>query len=204
MSAAKLRLLKITLDFFLQTRHNTTMKNKADKHFWALIAEMGWACNPDYKTISRNAYAAWGKGVMTQLKDFVDARVSDLGKAVEKYEKDNLNLCVGSDDSFSDIRYHVVGLGKYMFETCRKNPDRLASIYSRSAYTESFAYCFHEPEPERTEEEKTDTLSRLIVDIQRLDSEMDVLANKLDVACATLSQLVRLSKQVAEDCKNNS
>lgn len=182
------------------------MKNLSDRVAWAMIAEMGWGMKADYKAIAKECFAKWGKTRMERLHTFAHSRVDELGKAVENYDdnSDRLPLCVGSDDSFSDLRFHVVGLGKEKFDYYMANIQQLERRYNASTYTESFDYCFMEPEPARTPVDKAKILATLLGKIRLCDEEMNVLAVKLEAVRLLQGTLVQLANQYEADCKNNS
>jgi hypothetical protein len=129
------------------------MKNKLlpPATAWPLITEMGWgSCwntKPNSTEIARTWFKKLGELNMKLLEAFVNARANDLYQAVEEYEATHGSLEVGSDDSFSDLRYHIVGLGQVQFERHLANPMLIAERYAKGEYEESFAYCFQEPDP---------------------------------------------------------
>ncbi len=112
---------------------------------WKLVAKMGWSKEADIDAMAKFWWTKLGKETMEALRRFVDARCSDLYSAVNKYEQKNGKLFVGSDDGFSDLRYHVVGLGQKAFEEAMQDPRKLQDRYLKHDYKESFAYVFHEP-----------------------------------------------------------
>lgn len=126
---------------------------------WKLVAEMGWSKEADIDAMAKFWWTKLGKETMEALRRFVDARCSDLYSAVNKYEQKNGELFVGSDDGFSDLRYHVVGLGQKAFEEAMQDPRKLQERYLKHDYKESFAYVFHEPT--RTVEQ-IETFSKLL------------------------------------------
>ena len=130
-------------------------KQLTDKQAWSLIEQMGWGrTSQNYDALAREWYAKLGKDGMNVLRNFVGSRVSDLYHAVEKYEATGKDIDIGSDDGMSDLLHHVVGLGESYFKSYMDNPKLLARRYREGEYKESFAYCFLEPEPPRTKEQK--------------------------------------------------
>lgn len=179
------------------------MKELTPEQAWEQIAQMGWSTiTTDYQEIAKRFFKQFGKAGMKRLHSFVGDRVSDLGKAVDRHEKNIGPLEVGSDDSFSDLRYHVVGLGRYEFNLCMDNPEELQKRYHKGQYKESFCYCFMEPDPPRTEEQKRETLEKLMAKIAEvekqactLDAGLTLLRDKMH----TLSLLAATVKQDIEE-----
>ena len=185
------------------------MKELTANKAWALIAEIGWGSRTtDYNHIAETYFKLLGEKKMTQLASFVGARVSDLGKAVEKFEEDNrfdnVSLEVGSDDGFSDLRYHVVGLGKFAFEQAMEDP-KLLQVRSRSGqYTESFAYCFSQPDPPRTEENKLRSRELLVKNVAALEKQLREIEFELSTVRGQFSAVNFLLNQVLEDTKKSA
>lgn len=167
---------------------------------WEQIAQMGWSTvTTDYQEIAKRFFKQFGKTGMEKLQGFVNARVSDLGEAVERYEREVGPLEVGSDDSFSDLRYHVVGLGQVPFNWAMEFPKTLEHRYTGGLYKESFAYCFMEPEPPRTEEQKKKTLANLMAKIDEVDKQARTLDAGLTLLRDKLHTLSMLAATVKED-----
>ena len=148
---------------------------------WALIAEIGWGTkSTDYAAIAKEWFAEIGTKGMQDLETFVDARVSDLYSAVKKYESEGGDLKVGSSDGFSDLRYHIVGLGQAEFEKCMANPVLMQKRYLARKYEESFAYIFQKPAPPRTKADKEKAVDELVEQGHILNKRMQELYRIVD------------------------
>jgi len=79
------------------------------------------------------------KEIQKSLKEFVNDKANEL---YDKYKKDWLADpgIAASDDSWSDIRYEIVGRGKKYYEeiTVRK----MQNMANNLTYNESFTYIF--------------------------------------------------------------
>ena len=188
------------------------MKILTSERAWALIAEMGWGSRTvDYKHLAETYFKLLGKGRMKQLESFVGARVEQLGAAVSRYEADpaeggsgGRDLEVGSDDGFSDLRYHVVGLGKNEFNACMADPMKLEYRSCMGEYTESFAYCFSQPDPPRTEENKLRSRELLVKNLAALEKDIRELEFQLSTVRGQFSDVNMLLGQVLEDSKKSA
>ena len=116
---------------------------------WNRVEALNWARNKDYQRTAKLVYSL-SPVLRDELINFVDDRVIALQTAIAKFEKDRGNsLDIGSDDGFSDVTYHIVGLGKKVWEAAMKNPLLVEKRYhakygTKAGYKESFAYCFLE------------------------------------------------------------
>ncbi len=181
------------------------MKELTADKAWALIAEIGWGSRTtDYKHVAETYFKLLGKKGMKQLEDFVGAKVYELGKAVSDYETlHGTSLEVGSDDGFSDLRYHIVGMGKHEFDRCIADPPKMQIRSRKGEYTESFAYAFQEPEPPRTKAQKQKELRSLLTEIPVLSAELGRTEKQLDNLKMRMDILTRLANQVKEDLKSD-
>lgn len=172
------------------------MTKLTDKQAWALIDQMGWGrSSQNYAALAREWYAKLGKTNMNALEKFVGARVSDLYGAVEKYEATGKDIDIGSDDGMSDLCHHVVGLGEAFFKSNMDDPSLLTDRYAEGDYTESFAYCFMEPEKPRTAKQKEmaeialrgavktvqDQFTAVQKSMRQLEQDMDALAQSYSI-----------------------
>jgi len=159
---------------------------------WRMIAEIGWGVDVNLKAVQRSAFAMHGEFQMSRIEEFVRKRVNDLYKAVEKYEKEHESLHIGSDDGFSDVCHHVVGLGQTAFDAAYDNPRLLESRYNQGDYQESFAYCFQKPEPVKSDADKNRDFLLLIGQVHDLENLALVLHAKT-------AEVVRLARIVQND-----
>lgn len=112
-----------------------------------MIQEMGWKENNyDYTLIAKNLYLKYDKETIKELRKFVGLKVKELQDEVKDYETRHGTMEIYSDDGFSDVCYHVVGLGEKEYLKVMNNPRLLETRYNGKGhygYKESFAYCFH-------------------------------------------------------------
>lgn len=168
---------------------------------WGIIGRMGWnnSKKNDYAAIAQKFFQELGAIGMKRLERFVFARASDLYSAVEKYEQEHGDLEVGSDDGFSDLRYHVVGMGKVAFEMAMEDPKLLQTRYRAGLYQESFAYCFLEPDPPRTQEDKDRDFEKLVAAIKVARKDLDKAHNIIQALWAELNSIAVLADTVKKD-----
>lgn len=180
------------------------MKTLTTQKAWSLIEEMGWGSRTvDYKHLSETYFKLLGHKGMMLLEKFVNARVSDLWVAVKNYEHDNGSLEVGSDDGFSDLRYHIVGMGKDEFDVCMADPKKMEIRHKKGEYKESFAYVFQEPDPPRTKKQKKATLEKLVAEAERLQEAVFALDKQAGLLRMQVQSLNLLVGAVKHDCKDS-
>lgn len=160
---------------------------------WELIKGMGWKLidkRTDLANIQRKAFTEYGTMLMKELEDFARSKVSLLYQAVENYEKYNEELDIFSDDGFNDVCYHVVGLGYDAFTNALNAPHLLESRYTKGNYSESFAYCFHAPEPETNQSlaEVSACLSRVANYVGCMQANLTELAANVKIAQKNLNR----------------
>lgn len=126
------------------------LKNVSDPG-WAEIAKLGWGhWSNDFHRVGKLLWRLYTPETIVALRMFVGVRVSELYKRVAQWEIENdRRLKIGSDDGFSDVLHHVVGMGKSEFRESFADPTRLERRYnskygSPEGYKESFLYCFHD------------------------------------------------------------
>lgn len=118
---------------------------------WDLIKELGWGTKTtDCNKIQAYLFSTYDSRTVANLRSFVLSKQSELIRTIEKWEDNNRELNIGSDDGFSDVTAHVVGLGQSEFERVKVNPVLLEERYNKpykslDGYRESFLYCFQNP-----------------------------------------------------------
>jgi len=131
------------------------------QYLWTLIERLGWERNNyDYKEISKVFWTQYTPEERAGIRKLIGECFQKMDAAERKYELSK-PLDIWSDDGYSDVRYHVIGLGKEEFDKAVANPYLLEKRYkagygTKDGYKESFAYCFLRPEPEAVKKTFTD------------------------------------------------
>lgn len=125
-----------------------TKNMKHEKEMWNEIEDLGWGKDFDYKRINNFLL---NNDILNsiRLKEFVHQKHSELLQAIEKYEVTNgkkFEFTV-SLDGFSDVTWHIVGLGLKEWKKAIENPKLVEKRYNATyktseGYAESFLYCF--------------------------------------------------------------
>lgn len=153
-----------------------------EKRFWEIVESFHWE-DADFDHDARRVELLHTMSFdeLAELeKKFAD-RMKELA-ATEKrlgYEISDV-----SDDGWSDLRAHVIGLGRDEYERTLADFDRIQIRATKWDYRESFAYCI--PSPRDTANLSIDTHERRAYGyVEKLHSEM--LSNLLRLDPETVS-----------------
>ena len=114
--------------------------------FWEVIGSLGWGTETtDYNKIKVKLMERFTFEQIQEL-EAVDRQVySRLSEAIKAYEESigqAYDWLPVSDDGYSDLLNHIVGLGREEWEACIKDPQRVKGRADRGDYVESFSYCW--------------------------------------------------------------
>jgi hypothetical protein len=127
----------------MTTRENTDTRDEAT--FWDAVAELDWAtaCKDDRGCDRLETYILdnWGDDFTRWFDGQVSERVMALGQRLTAWEADYGESIPCGDDGFSDLRHHIVGLGKEVYEATMENPKLALERADSHDYVESFSYC---------------------------------------------------------------
>lgn len=115
-------------------RGPTDMKTEDVNEFWAEVAKMGWNKKGDFHRIEKMLLKTWTVKQAARMRTVFDGLMSQLYKKLDKHVDG-----VG-DDSFSDLRAHIIGLGKAEFDRVMEDPSLAQKRINANDFIESFAY----------------------------------------------------------------
>jgi hypothetical protein len=110
--------------------------------FWEVVSDLGWDRVGDYKGIKRKLMERFTWEQIEALAAIDTAVYRRLYKAVTDWEEKTRQSCGCSDDGFSDLLNHIVGLGREEWQACLDDPSKAKARADRGDYTESFSYCW--------------------------------------------------------------
>ncbi|MGD0038659.1 MAG: hypothetical protein ABSC53_15340 [Bacteroidota bacterium] len=132
----------------LHTKAYKTYSSLEEDSFWHIIDMINWKelshgyC--DYEKITRQLVYKYGYKTLSDLSEFVDSKIVALNVELEKYDVPdgdsviNTELPFESDDGTHDWLYHIVGLGRHVYEVVIKDIPLGSCIIP----VESFHYLF--------------------------------------------------------------
>jgi hypothetical protein len=115
--------------------------------WWDLVDELGWGtATTDYDQIRDALISRLSLDEAVEFRRFIDRAMNLLHSEITDWEEyDDTPTVPCSDDSFSDLRAHIVGLGKKEFSSVMENPlfaynRAMAKYGTKEGYKESFLY----------------------------------------------------------------
>lgn len=117
-------------------------QKKPDDHYWRIIAELGWGTKTtDYKALKQELKESQTEATINQLEIFVWEKQKGLMEhLVDAAGSEGINYA--SDDGFSDLTAHIVGLGKAKYLEVIDRPSIAMEMGINIDYAESFLYVF--------------------------------------------------------------
>lgn len=113
-----------------------------DNEFWTEVAHMGWGTKTtDYNVVKKGLFSRWTPEFANSFCDILSSKVGQLMSKIERWEKLEDKNCGCSDDGFSDLTHHIVGLGKHIYDATMADPELALKRSHAREYTESFSYC---------------------------------------------------------------
>lgn len=115
--------------------------------FWKLVDEIGWGTKTvDYNNVRAGLIKKLTASQSKELTSTFNELSTTLTKAIETWEKAHGERLPVSDDGFSDLRAHIIGLGKTVYEAVLKDPELAMRRANERQYKESFSYCLPFPD----------------------------------------------------------
>ena len=108
--------------------------------FWSLVEAANWKSDHNYDRIKIGLIRQLTPSAIDQFQDLFQKFNNKLAKAVDNYCDQNNKTTGCSDDPYSDLIAHVVGLGKEEYEQSLKNPELVVARAKKGDYKESFSY----------------------------------------------------------------
>ena len=112
--------------------------------FWEAVAELDWATHSKqprgYEVLNKQILVAWDREFICGFQDLMHIKLGELSAAIERWENANDKQLPCGDDGFIDLKHHILGLGREVFEAEKADPALAAARASKYDYVESFGY----------------------------------------------------------------
>lgn len=116
----------------------------SEKRFWKIVKVLDWKNNSE-KCFETLLYFIVDINEIDTIKQKAVQKREALGDVIKAHEKLNIDVprVWGGDDSFWDVRAHIVGLGEKVFNECLVD---IQKIVIAENYIENFEYTFSRAE----------------------------------------------------------
>lgn len=122
----------------------TTTPVFTDEQFWAKVAQMGWpklsSQSPAKVKTQAIRSGFWTPELAAQFRTIFSSKMAKLSRVIEAWELEQNESIGCGDDSFSDLRAHIIGLGQDEFTRVVANPELAYKRAMKGQYAESFTY----------------------------------------------------------------
>ena len=115
-----------------------------DSEFWQIVEEVDWARDFDYKRISKELKKLYSASQRKEIEKLAEKKADALDKAISGWCDSKGKGVPCGDDSYSDLRYHIIGLGKAKYDAVMRNPQKGYKMADNSEYVESFLYALNQ------------------------------------------------------------
>lgn len=110
-----------------------------DQKFWEMVASFNWP-HDDCDVAKARAMRTYTQDQIREFDQEFGKKRSDVGQALEHWQKGReVDYFLGSD-GFSDLTCHIVGLGNEVYEASIADPSLIAKRAETNDYVESFSY----------------------------------------------------------------
>lgn len=119
-----------------------------EQEFWDIVESCCWeeeaanVAKRPYETIKvrlQNGPLATQEQ-MEEFRSIFSKLKSNLGTVITEFEERTGASCKCGDDSFDDLRSHIIGCGREVYEAELSNPELAVARGASGNYKESFAY----------------------------------------------------------------
>ncbi len=131
---------KITIIQYEKQLKDIELAKSFEDEGWSIIKELGWGTDTtDYEVLKVVLTKKYSKDKIKQLEKFAITKANELQHAFNVMTTDVIDL---GDDNFSDLIFHIVGLGKEEYERVMKNKQLAVERADAYDFEESFLYIF--------------------------------------------------------------
>jgi hypothetical protein len=108
--------------------------------FWDLVESADWKSDYNYQRIKMSLIRQLTPNAIDQFQSFYQKVKNKLARVVDKYCEENDKSAGLSDDSFSDLIAHIVGLGRTEYNQALSQPEKVVEKGRKGDFKESFSY----------------------------------------------------------------
>ena len=127
-----------------------------DINCWRIIEFADWKNCKDYKIIGNNMRLVFKQEVLKQVKNFYSEKLKEIEEVLNNYAatqpKGRRSFWGLGDDSFWDLRAHIIGLGENFYLRVLNDPSIAKEMADKGDFKENFGYIFNYMELDKEEE----------------------------------------------------
>ena len=124
----------------------------SDKEFWFMVKDAEWGMDVDIDAIGKRLRKKYRKKKMELMQLRYEEKLSELAEILEDHAEKKCGNRHGyyrvSDDSFWDLRAHIIGLGEDYYNGVVAYPEIAKVMADEHQYMENFGYIFQIALPE--------------------------------------------------------
>ena len=121
------------------------MDQTTEGKYWDMVLELDWprSASQDKRIKTMLCFTQKHRSALSDFTKFVRNKARELRDVINSYEEKTGKSCNVGDDGFSDLCYHIVGLGKTQFKAVIARPQLALKRAQQGNFEESFAYMLH-------------------------------------------------------------
>lgn len=121
--------------------------NEPSVNYWRVLEFADWKNRKDYELIGKEMKQLFAQQTLDKAEDFYNAKLDELKRVLEDHAEKKTgdrNAYFGlSDDSFWDLRAHIIGLGEEFYNGVLQNPEIAKKMSDSHDFNENFGYIFN-------------------------------------------------------------
>lgn len=113
-----------------------------DDLFWSEVAFVGWGERGyDHHARKSELLGRWTPAFARSFSTVWGRLAGILDAAITRWESDSGKKLECGDDGYGDLKGHIIGRGKKMYEAALADPSIAYEASCNGSYVESFSYC---------------------------------------------------------------
>ena len=121
--------------------------NEPSVNYWRILEFADWKNCKDYELIGRKFKQVFAPETLDKAEAFYNSKLDELKRILEDYAEKKTgdrNAYFGlSDDSFWDLRAHIIGLGEKTYQDVLQDPEIAKRMADQHDFKENFGYLFN-------------------------------------------------------------
>lgn len=163
-----------------------------DESFWRFVDEAQWTTDHNVDRIKRFLLQESDEATVEALRH----KASELMHKLEHYRGPDISGV--SDDGWSDVRAHVIGSGRDVYEACIDSQLYIQEIVNSGKYVENFLYSLPYDDDWTTIERAPEKAAELIQALDEMDPQPTAAVDRLILAdVVTRLEHIRLGEYEA-------